>query len=118
MAALNGEQVGAVYQVLRDQALTRHEQEAIKAWGASHMSWRFALGAEDSEITANTKLIRETPEEAFADAAQLRGALLAAAGQPDYRGLIAAEAINDGNLVTVGWIGSVGLTFDMTSGAP
>jgi hypothetical protein len=99
MPALTQEQAAAVFGILRDRAMTLAQHggtERNGMWSTTSSGWSLDLRGSDTRITARTRNVRATPEEAIADALELRSALLAAAGQEDGQGFVGAETIKDG----------------------
>jgi hypothetical protein len=99
MSTLTQEQAAAVFGILRDRALSLAQhggRERDAMWSTTSSGWSLDLRSSDTRITARTRHVRATPEEAIADALELRSALLAAAGQEDGQGFVGAETIKDG----------------------
>lgn len=111
---LSPERVAAIVAVLNDQALTPQEGRQKNLWGVGEAAggqvFGLSLATEDTRVVAHAKEMRATPEKAFADAVELRRALVDASGGYESRGVLAAEAINDDALAVVGWVGAVTLS--------
>lgn len=110
---LTPEQVTAVAAVLAKRAISLKEARDgdywSLGWSTGNQGWSFDLRADDTVITANAREKRSTAEEALADAVDLRGRLVEAAGGRQARGFVAADTINDRDLAVVAWVGTVKL---------
>jgi ATP phosphoribosyltransferase regulatory subunit HisZ len=113
------DRVSAVLACLREHALSGDRYDDLgRETGHDLMSlrgaptgWEFDVNGLIVKVTAQTKEIRQSESEAFADALRLRDALVTAAELDTPRGELGASSVQDTSFAVVGWLGLVYLIF-------
>lgn len=95
----------------RYDALTDTTGNNLGSLRGSPTGWEFDVNGLMVNVTAQTKDIRETAQDAFVDALGLRDALVRATEVTAPRGEIGVSSVHDDNHAVAGWLGQVYLIF-------
>jgi ATP phosphoribosyltransferase regulatory subunit HisZ len=113
------ELVSAVAASLREHALSGERYDALTEQTGDNLGslrgaptgWEFDVNGLMVTVTAQTKEIRETAQDAFADALRLRDVLITASEVETPRGELGVSSVHDGKHAVTGWLGQVYLIF-------
>ena len=113
------ELVSAVAASLREHALSGERYDALSLQTGDNLGslrgaptgWEFDVNGLMVTVTAQTKEIRATAQDAFADALHLRDVLIAAAEVRTPRGELGVSSVHDEKQTVTGWLGQVYLIF-------
>jgi hypothetical protein len=113
------ELVSAVAACLREHALSGDRYDALSAETGDNLGslrgaptgWEFDVNGLMLTVTAQTKDIRPTAQDAFADALGLRDVLITAAEVQTPRGELGVSSVHDEKQAVTGWLGQVYLIF-------
>ncbi|GIF48812.1 hypothetical protein DFJ67_0947 [Asanoa ferruginea] len=99
--------------VLRDGAFSHADHQDLDGVGhqvdSPKWSWEVRVDSEFVDITAHTKRVVHTRDEALKDAAELFDRLAPLAGAVSHTSLGAQNVWDRVNEVVVGWLGSVAI---------
>ncbi|HEX8344053.1 MAG TPA: hypothetical protein VF657_04810 [Actinoplanes sp.] len=111
--------VAAVAVCLREHALSGDEYDALSHQTGHDLAslrgaptgWEFDVTGLMVTVTAQTKNIRPTAQDAFADALRLQETLIRAAEVRAPRGELGVSSVLDDEHAVAGWLGQVYLIF-------
>ena len=113
------ELVSAVAACLREHALSGDRYDALSDQTGDNLGslrgaptgWEFDVNGLMVTVTAQTRDIRATAQDAFADALRLRDVLITAAEVQTPRGELGVSSVHDENHSVTGWLGQLYLIF-------
>jgi hypothetical protein len=113
------ELVSAVAACLREHALSGDRYDALSDQTGDNLGslrgaptgWEFDVNGLMVTVTAQTRDIRATAQDAFADALRLRDVLITAAEVQTPRGELGVSSVHDEKHSVTGWLGQLYLIF-------
>lgn len=113
------ELVSAIAACLREQALSGDRYDELSAQTGDNLGslrgsptgWGFDVNGLMVTVTAQTKEIQASAQDAFADALRLRDVLITATEVQTPRGELGVSSVHDEKHAVTGWLGQVYLIF-------
>ena len=116
--------VSAIAACLRENALSADQYDTLTQQTGNNLAslrggltgWEFDVNGLMVTVTAQTREIRPTAAEAFADALRLHDVLITAAEVHTPRGEVGVSSVHDEKQSVAGWLGQIYLIFPAGAG--